>query len=884
MKIVHIAHSADGGAGRAARRASAACNAVGLKSLFACATSDGALGSREFTLHTAEPAAKSIARVLSSDLQWGLIPQVRSPDGYSLFTIAYPGINLDTHPAIAAADIIHLHWPSWTVTPPAIRRLTEAGKTVFLTLHDMWMFTGGCHYASGCQQFETACMKCPQITDRLGLASANFEDKLAAYGGGLPDLHVVALCRWMQDLAGSSRILGNSPSHLIPNPIETDVFKPQDRLALRQDLGINDGDAVLLFGNYDNNETRKGADILNRALEIFARHPATIAFPGRIHLMSFGRNSTIQVPAPLNGINVGQISDDAVLAGLYSSADLLCFPSVEDNYPNSVVEAAACGTPSVAFRTGGMADMIHHGKTGWLVDALGDAEAFAEGLMQGLTTLLGNQEARSASRQQTLDSNTMEAVGHQLAQAYRNALVVRSSTGQPVNQTSEGGLITTTAEEPSSADAEPRLIDTILSRISLENDASLGSPFLKLPIIRFLQDKGIKDPEQHTQKLVRYLPPECKSQRLRILAVRSFHEHHSAHSGPYQFLRHLPPETFDITNVMVPLGTDLAPSVEIREKAEMLGKLIGTAPFGTQTNAWAAEWDIARQLRRDRYDLVHFIDGELNGWLVSRLPSSFFAQGQRPAFLTMLHQPEHLAADWCSTAALRRFDTLGGVAAHQAEWLDAMVPGVPALSVPHGIDTNFFCPAEIAYTEKSAVRDSNSPIRLLAVGHWLRDYDLAFAALDLLIAEGMDIEYRVICHSLNRPSLPPYVTLLSGISDEELRQEYRNADTLFMPLAAATANNALLESMACGTPVVSTAIGGVPEYVDPSAGTLCAPTPEACAASLRAILRDPDRRSRMNRAARVHAKTFDWRHIAHQFETIYQELCVATSKRERYTA
>jgi len=823
----------------------------------------------DIQLRKPEPAQGSIASVLHGKLQWKLIPDAKQP-GYSLFSIAYPGIDVEANPAIAAADIVHLHWPSWAVTPRMIRHLADAGKQVFITLHDMWMFTGGCHYASGCRQFETACMKCPQIADGLGLASAGFEDKLAAFGGGLPNFSVITLCKWMRDQAASSRILSDAPIYLIPNPIETDTFIPLDREVLRGQFGLTDKDVVLIFGNYNNSEFRKGANILVDTLAELAESGFAHRVEGRVVFLVFGKDSSFDVPEPFYCIDVGSVDGDDVLAGLYSIADMLCFPSIEDNYPNTIVEAAACGTPTVAFRAGGMVDMVEHGRTGWIVDEVGSAVALAKGVEDATDALHGNRQVRDACREHVLAENPMSVIGRKLEAAYRSALGL-DTDGSDVAEASASQSAGKAGSTADSVRRDQKIATQVLSHVLNRADEVMGSEFLKTPIRRFLQNNCGPDIEFKVEHYRRYNPAGTAGGRTRLLTVRSFHEHHSAYSGPYQFVRHLPAETFDVSNEMVPLGKDLVLSEDTRKQVASLGKLFGIQPFGSHPNAWAAEWEIARRLRQEAFDIVHFIDGELAGWLISRLPDSFFAGGVRPQLITTLHQPDELAAEWGNAAALRRFDRICAMADDQAKFLSGMIPDVPVDVVPHGVDCDFFCPSPEA-EGGATVEGDGKPYRLLSVGHWLRDYEKAFAAIALLREEGFDIHYRVVCHSMDEADVPSFVTLLKGISDEELRQEYRDADALFMPLKWATANNALLESMACGTPVVSTSVGGVPEYVDENAGLICQSSPEDYAAALKTLLGDAGRRQEMGQAARSWAETFDWRRIGEQFADLYSAI------------
>lgn len=843
MRVLHVTHSARDGAGRAAVRAHLACRAAGLSSDFA-SLSQAQADEDRIALSARPHREGGVSAVLETDVQWTLVRQARVDPKGALFSIPYPGVRVPDHPLVAAADVVHVHWPSWTVTPPALRALLDAGKTVFLTLHDMWAFTGGCHYAGECRQFRTICMKCPQIADRLGLANAIFEDKLAAYGGH-EGLNVVALCGWMEELARASRILCRAAFHRIPNAIETDVFDPAGRAGLRAALGLGAGDLVLLFGNQDNLERRKGGETLLAAL---ARLASETPEPGgrRLVLASFGRNSGLEVPDRFRHVDFGLVADDETLAGIYSVADVLCFPSVEDNYPNAVLEAAACGTPAIAFATGGMAEMVVPGRTGVLVEKRGDPHALAAAIAAFAHRHAGDEAMRAACRDRVLATNALAVVGEQLKAAYAAA------------HGADGARSESAADDPAARRAR-----TLLRQVQLARDTTATSEFARFPVNAFVAARA-RGGTLGARPLRRFAAPGAP-RRLRVMAVRTLHEHHSAHSGPYHFLRHLDPDAFEISNVTVPLGSDLVEDGEEARALRQMARALGLDGFAPQGNAWLAEWDIAARLRREPFDVVHFLDGELGGWLVPGLPDAFFRSG-RPRFLSMFHQPPELLERMVSRPLARRLDAVGAVTAHQAASLRRLVPDRPVLTVPHGIDVDFFRPADPA-----PARDGSAPFRLLAVGHWLRDYETAFAALRH-VAGRFAVEFTVVGPDPGTAAVPEFATVLSGLSDAALREEYRAADLLFMPLTSATANNALMESMACGTPVVTTAVGGVAEYVDETCGRLRPRDATALAAAVVELLDSDELRARLGRNARARAERFDWRQIADRFAAIYRGL------------
>ena len=121
-------------------------------------------------LHLAEtrpatPLDAALREALHNRLQWEVIPQRRTAVSNTLLSIPHPGVDPDSAAPFAAADILHLHWTTWALTPRKVAGWLEAGRSLVWTLHDFWPMTGGCHYPAGCEQYRTACMKCPQLDD-----------------------------------------------------------------------------------------------------------------------------------------------------------------------------------------------------------------------------------------------------------------------------------------------------------------------------------------------------------------------------------------------------------------------------------------------------------------------------------------------------------------------------------------------------------------------------------------------------------------------------------------------------------------------------------------------------------------------------------------------
>ncbi len=278
------------------------------------------------------------------------------------FSIPYFGRNLAEHPALKSADIIHLHWINHAFMRPVdLANLKKLNKPLVWTFHDSNAFTGGCHVRYQCDNFEEECGNCPLLKSAgpNDLSHRIWQSKFMAYQG--LDFSVVAPSRWMAESVKRSKLLADRKVQQIPNTLDTEVFKPYDKLAAREALGLSKDQFLILSGFMPSkNDKHKGTPYLLDALSQLSKKD-------NCELLIFGNRDERTMPDfPLKTNFLGTIKEEERLALAYSAADVFISPSLEDNLPNTVMESLACGTPVVAFKTGGIPDMVQHQYNGYL--------------------------------------------------------------------------------------------------------------------------------------------------------------------------------------------------------------------------------------------------------------------------------------------------------------------------------------------------------------------------------------------------------------------------------------------------------------------------------------------------------------------------------------
>jgi glycosyltransferase involved in cell wall biosynthesis len=334
--------------------------------------------------------------------------------------------------------------------------------------------------------------------------------------------------------------------------------------------------------------------------------------------------------------------------------------------------------------------------------------------------------------------------------------------------------------------------------------------------------------------------------------------HHAQHSGYDGFARHVG------THLALPLAArrlpgragawvDAAVVAATRDATYSLGVLLGEG---------AAAAHMAR--RRDR--VYHVLYGDRDLWLLGKAGRR---RGHR--LVASFHKPPSVLERYVDRhrRVVGDLDSAVLVSATQRPYFEALLPPERVHVVPHGVDTAFFSPAAVPRT---------GPPLCVTVGSHLRDFETFEQTLRLVFAERPDARVLAIgtggqSRDAARFSPPPggQVEAVAHLSDEELRDAYRRASAVVFPYRDATASIALLEAMACGAPVVATAVGGIGEYLPAGAGVLCAPRrPEAMAEAVLGLLEDPARAAALGAAGREHVLRFDYAEVAGALRGVYE--------------
>ena len=328
-------------------------------------------------------------------------------DRKNLFSvsIANTGTDLSRHPLVKEADVIHLHWINQGfLSVSDIKKLIAIGKPIVWTMHDMWPAIGYYHHYP----------KAEEGNKEDGKDGIN---KLNLYGISHKRLQqidyskiaFVGCSHWIAEQANTCQLMRTIPISIIPNAINTKAFYPIHKDKAKKELNLPTNKPLILFAAVNISNKKKGIDYLveccNNIKEDF-------------EILLIGTKGT-EIPALFSQRthSLGYISNTEMLNKIYSSADLFITPSLEENLPNTIMEAMACGTPSVGFEIGGIPEMIDHKRNGYLAKYK-DAEDLARGIEWVLAQ--DSESLKAACLEKVNRCYTEEVVARQYLELYRS--------------------------------------------------------------------------------------------------------------------------------------------------------------------------------------------------------------------------------------------------------------------------------------------------------------------------------------------------------------------------------------------------------------------------------------------------------------------------------
>ncbi len=277
-------------------------------------------------------------------------------------------------------------------------------------------FTGGCHYDEDCGRFVECCGECPQLgsKDVHDLSRQIWRRKRNIFQRLEPEaLHIVTPSLWLAEEAKRSSLLGRFSSSVIPNGLDTDSFSARDPSIARAVLEVPENAKVVLFVAGSTDNWRKGFVFLANALSELPELPD-------LFLVSLGGGKPA-LNSRINHLHLGYADNDRLLSFAYSAADVFVISSVQDNFPNTVLEALACGTPVVGFSVGGIPEMVRSGVTGLLAPP-GDERALAGAISHLLENDATRAEMSANCRRIATEEYSLEIQANRYIELYEDLI------------------------------------------------------------------------------------------------------------------------------------------------------------------------------------------------------------------------------------------------------------------------------------------------------------------------------------------------------------------------------------------------------------------------------------------------------------------------------
>ena len=261
---------------------------------------------------------------------------------------------------IAEGSLVHIHWIPGLVNIKDLEKIKEKNAKFVVTLHDMWFFTGGCHYSNGCTQFVTGCRACPMVRDIFKPLVAKEYDKKKQFFANFQSCKITSPSQSLLDDASKSKVFVKNELHLIPNPISNGIIFKGSARSARKIYKIDEASFVIGFVAVNINDPNKNLkDALTAVKDLVSHHPEkNIEFI----IVGGGFNQDL---ANYNFVRqIGPVHDINTLSAYYASFDVLLLTSREENSPLVAIEALANNVYVITSDSGGTKELIKTSRNG----------------------------------------------------------------------------------------------------------------------------------------------------------------------------------------------------------------------------------------------------------------------------------------------------------------------------------------------------------------------------------------------------------------------------------------------------------------------------------------------------------------------------------------
>ena len=411
MQVVHLSESDSGGAGRATLRLHQGLQRFGVNSQMMVQ-----LKSSDYpTVFSPQTIPGKLTAKLKLPERLDALPLKFYPQrDVTDFSLQWLPNKIAANVSKLAPDVVNLHWVCHGYV--AIETIAKLNKPLVWTLHDMWAFTGGCHYTQECDRYTHSCGTCPQLgSHKTGDLSRWVWQRKAKAWKDL-NLTLVTPSIWLAKCANSSSLFQDLRVEVIPNGLDTQQYKPIPRQVAREILNLPQDKYLILFGAmYPNSDRRKGFHLLQQALQRLS----STQWRDKVKLAIFGASQPKEpIELGLESHYLGRLNDDISLAVVYAAADVLVAPSLQESFGQTASESLACGTPVVAFNATGLQDIVDHQQNGYLAQPY-QIEDLARGIVWVLENKERHQKLCDRAREKAEQEFTLEIQARRYKSLYQ---------------------------------------------------------------------------------------------------------------------------------------------------------------------------------------------------------------------------------------------------------------------------------------------------------------------------------------------------------------------------------------------------------------------------------------------------------------------------------